>query len=39
MKEVANPVQIPAKYEKPEASGLTTTIKGGTNTYNIPLTK
>jgi hypothetical protein len=31
-------VPIPAKYEKPETSGLTVEIKGGDQTHDIPLT-
>jgi len=28
---------LPAKYAKPETSGLSTTVKAGENTYDIPL--
>ena len=31
------PVAIPAKYAKADKSGLTTTVKSGTNKYDIPL--
>jgi hypothetical protein len=34
---VARPVPIPKKYTTPGTSGLTTTVKGGTNQYNIEL--
>jgi hypothetical protein len=29
--------KIPEKYQNPDASGLTFTVKGGTNTYNIEI--
>ena len=36
---VSKPVPIPAKYGNVGTSGLTFTVKGGENTYDIPLTK
>jgi len=35
---VGPPVPIPAKYADVNSSGLSTTLKAGTNTYNIDLT-
>jgi len=35
---VDKPVPIPAKYGKADSSGLTYTVKGGSNTYDIDLT-
>jgi len=35
--QVAKPVPIPAKYQDAKTSGLSTTIKGGNNTYNVEL--
>ena len=37
MNGVANPVPVPAKFNKPETSGLSTTVKNGTNTYSPDL--
>jgi hypothetical protein len=36
---VSDPIPIPAKYAKAESSGLTFTVKSGTNTFPIELTK
>jgi hypothetical protein len=36
-KEIESSPKIPERYQDPEASGLTCTVKSGTNTYNIEI--
>ena len=38
-KALPNVIDLPAKYQDPQKSGITTTVNKGANTYNIVIPK